>query len=95
MTTPLETVPLRLARHATRALTLQEKAQLMSELAQEIAQATPLPHRQKAHDGLARFKTFAAEFRASYPSADVTARLMADRQERDTSLRGENADVHP
>ncbi len=94
MTIPLETAPLRVARAATRHLTLQEKAQLISELAQEIAQATPIPTTEKALDGLARFKAFTAEFRTTYPRADVTSRLMADRQERVSSLLGENTDVH-
>lgn len=42
MTLPFETTPLHRARIATHQLTLQEKAQLMSELAQEIASAAPV-----------------------------------------------------
>lgn len=96
MTALVDTAPLRIAREAARQLTLQEKAQLISELAQAIARATPTaPATVHPSDGLARFRAFAAAFRADYPSADVTGRLEADRHEREAFLLGEAPDVHP
>jgi hypothetical protein len=95
MSIQFDSTSLRIARDATRLLTIQEKAQLISELAQEIAQMKPPASTVvPLHDGLARFKAFTADFRVAHPTADVTGRLDADRRERDASLIGELPDVH-
>ena len=92
MTQAVVSAPLTIAREAARRLTIQEKAQLLGELAQEIVRATPDAAAPDA--GLARFTAFAAEFRATYPHADVSRQLDDDRHAHDLALRGETPDVH-
>ncbi len=93
MTPQVETVSLRTARNATRMLSVQEKAQLISELAHEIAHVHPAA--PVTPDGLARFKAFSATFRATYPAANVARQLDADRDARDRAGADGNTDAHP
>lgn len=72
---------------SARQLAPCERARLIAHLAEELA-APP------ASDGLARFHAFVSDFRATYPHADVSGRLEADRRERDAILQGETHDVH-
>lgn len=71
------------------------QAELITRLVQELA-AVPPPPPVTNLEGLNRFLAFAAEMRTTYPNADFTGRLEADRRERDAALRGtaEEQDVH-
>lgn len=92
---------LRAARVAISRLSVQEKAQLVSELVQDIVAATApavtigTSNDPQPRNGFARLREVAADIHAAYPETNVAARLDADRNERDALLRGEADDVHP
>lgn len=86
MTTDTPTLDQALA--IAQRLSRSDRAALITTLVQTLAVEAPAPA-----DGLARFQSFAADFRAAHPHADVSGRLEADRREREASMRG--GDVHP
>lgn len=79
-----------------RRLDRQARARLVAEVVQELA-IDPAAETTQGQDAWARWAALRDDIGRTFPNAQLSERLDADRRERDAAVRGapETDDVHP